>query len=233
MSAIQPEMNRTTRLAVVASTLLFVASVHAQDLSGYHKFTFGADVSAIAKQAGLKPADAKTIYQQPAMLQDLEWRPKSTHGPAPIEAASVKDVVFSFYNGGLSRIAITYDRDSTEGMTADDVIDAVSSTYGPAAKPAEEMLFPSFYAETVKVLARWEDAQYSFSLVRSSYPLTFALVGISKRLDALAVDATTQAKIVEAKEAPQKEIDRRTREEAASRTQQEKSRQANKAGFRP
>ncbi len=226
-------MNVRRLLLSIASVVLFVTAIPAQDLSSYRKFAFGADLAVIAKQTGLRPAEAQTICQRPQLIQSLDWQPRSTSNPSPAELKSVKGVLFRFYNGALSSVAITYDRDSTAGMTVGDMIDAISVNYGTPTKPAEEVFFPSIYAETLKVLARWEDSEYSFRLVQSSYPAVFGLLGTSKSLDALASAALTQAKAIDAKEAPQKEIDRRQREEEASRLELEKLRQVNKIGFRP
>ena len=45
-----------------------------------------------------------------------------------------KQVVFSFYDGELFRIVVNYDRYETEGLTADDLVDAISATYGTCRK---------------------------------------------------------------------------------------------------
>src|SRR5689334_6323478 len=79
------------------------------------------------------------------------------------ESDPVKDVLLSFYNGQLFRIVVNYDRYRTEGMTAADMIEAISTTYGIAAKPDAEILFPSIASENVKVIARWEDERYSLN----------------------------------------------------------------------
>ena len=39
----------------------------------------------------------------------------------------LKKVIFTFYNDQLSRIVVSYDRDRTEGLTAEDLIEAVSA----------------------------------------------------------------------------------------------------------
>jgi hypothetical protein len=227
-------MNARRFALTFASTVLCLAALPAQDLSGYRKFAFGADLSAVVKETGLKPSDVTTICQRPAVVQLLEWRPNSGLGATlPSERNSAKEVAFRFTDGALARVAVTYDRSSTEGLTVADMIEAISLNYGPATKTSEEMTFPSIYQEKVKVLARWEDSQYSFSLIQSLYPLTFGLVGVSKRLDALATTATEQAKAIEAREAPQKEVARREREDAESQLALEKIRQANKSGFKP
>ena len=79
---------------------------------------------------------------------------------------------------------VDYDRDNTAGLTAQDLIEAISSTYGAAVDPSAEITVPSIYGsdETVKVMARWEDANWSFNLVRFKYETSFALVAFSKRL---------------------------------------------------
>src|SRR5713226_6959051 len=185
---------------------LSVPLLLAADLSSYRNFQLGMNLLAVEKQADIKPSEAKTVHQRPAMLQDLEWRPRRFPGPAP-ESDPVKDVLFSFYNGQLFRIIVNYDRYKTEGMTADDMIDAISTTYGLAARPTVEILFPSAYSEKVKVIARWEDAEYSLNLVRSPYQPSFALFAFSKKLDTLAQSAATEAKRLDKQEAPQREAD--------------------------
>jgi hypothetical protein len=226
-------MNARRLVLSIACIALFAAALPAQDLSGYRKFAFGADLPAIAKQAGMRPADAQTICQRPQLIQDLEWQPRSAAVLASPDLKSVKQVLFRFYEGTLSSMAITYDRDSTEGLTVDDMIEAISVNYGTATRPVEEVVFPSIYGETVKVLARWEDSKSSFRLVRSTYPPVFALLGTSKSLEPLTAAALAAAKAIDIKEAPQKEIAHRQQEDEAARLELEKVRQANKLGFRP
>src|SRR5205823_12038157 len=141
----------------------------------------GMDLQALEKQAEMKTSEAKMVHQRPAVMQDLEWRPRGF--PArTAESDPVKDVLLSFYNGQLFRIVANYDRYRTEGMTPEDMIDAISATYGVAARPAAEILFPSSYTEKVKVIARWEDSEYSLNLVRSPFQPSFALISFSKQL---------------------------------------------------
>ena len=58
------------------------------------------------------------------------------------------------------------------------------------------------YNDSEKVIARWEDSQYSFNLFRSSYQPTFGMVVFSKRLDALARLAIVEAIRLDEQEAP-------------------------------
>jgi hypothetical protein len=116
------------------------------------------------------------------------------------------------------------------------MVEAISATYGTPTRPAARIVsFPSSqgYNDSEKVMACWEDLQYSFNLFRSSYRPTFGMVMFSKRLDALARLADVETIRLDEREAPQGEIERQRKEDQASRAAQEKARPANKAKFRP
>jgi hypothetical protein len=214
--------------------VLSASLIHAQDLSSYRDFQFGTNLIAVAKQAGMNPSEAKTLHQRPAMIQELWWQ-RSLSGSSP-QTDPVRDVVFCFYNGELSRMVVNYDRYRTEGLTNEDMIDAISAKYGVAARPfAVIILFSSsqVYNDSEKVIARWEDSQYSFNLFRSSYQPTLGMVVFSKRLDALAQAAIVRAIRLDEQEAPQREMERQKKEDAENRAAQERARPLNKANFRP
>ena len=205
-----------------------------RDLSRYREFQFGMDLLAVAKQADVEPSEARVVHQRPALIQELEWRPQRALGPSS-EADPVKEVLFSFYNGELFRVLVNYDQSKTEGLTDEDMVEAISAQYGIATKPtAKIILFSSFhiYNDSEKVIARWEDTQYSFNLFRSSYQPTFGLLVFSKRLDRSAVAAIAEAIRLDDQEAPQREIERQRKQEEESRAAQEKARPANKGNFR-
>ena len=193
----------------------------------------GTDLPTIAGQAEISPSLAKVIHTRPALVQELEWRPQPLGPSTQVESA--EKVVFSFYNGELYRIVVNYDRYKTEGLTAEDLVAAISATYGTPDRAAAEIVLPSIYGddETLEVLARWQDAEYSVSLVRFSHQTTFTLVALSKRLDALARAAVIEAVRLDAQEAPQRELALQKKQDQESRLQQEKARLANKEGFRP
>jgi hypothetical protein len=231
-------MTGTRIFAIAVSTaVLSAASLYAGDLSKYREFQLGMNLAALAKQAQMKPSDAKTIHQRPALIQELEWQPRfAIRSGSDSDTDSVEEVLFSLYNNQLSRMVVSYNRARTEGLTTEDMIEAISATYGAAEKPEAEIVFPSVYRETVKVVARWEDSQYSLSLVRlapSSYQPEFGMVLLSKRLDALAQAASAAAIRLDEQEAPQREIERQKKVEDENRAEQEKARPANKANFRP
>jgi len=232
-------MINTRSLTVSVLSLLFLTPlIYAQDLSGYRQFHFGADLPSIAKQSGLKPSEAKTIHERPALIQELEWQSSFLYATSPaLKSDSAKSLLFSFYNGQLFRIVVNYDRYKTEGLTDADMIEAVSLKYGTATRPAAAKsisLFSSeIYNDSQHVIAYWEDAQYAFSLFRSSYEPTFGMAAVSKSLDTLARTASVEAVRLDEQEAPQRELERRKKQQEENSVAQEKARLANKAIFRP
>jgi hypothetical protein len=217
---------RTLAIAV-AATLYLAAPAYGGDLSEYRQFRLDSDLAGIAAQAGMDPASAELSHQRPARIEQLSWRP----GPAD----SVKGIQFSFYNGELHRMLVDYDRYNTEGLTAHDMIEALSQTYGPAAMPAEEITVPSSYGgdETIKVIARWEDSNWRFDLVRFKYEPSFAIAAHAIKLHGQAQAAVDESIRLDRMEAPQRAIQERKDEADAKRIEQEEARLLNKPGVRP
>jgi hypothetical protein len=221
-------------ISYLCCAMLWTTLAHAQDFSRYREFQLGMNLAATAKQAHLELSEAKVLHQRPALIQELEWRPHFALISIP-EADPLKEVLFSFYNGELFRMMIVYDHNKTEGMTVEDMIDAISANYGSASRPVKQvLLFPSFeiYNDNEKVIACWEDSQNSFNLFRSSAQPAFGMLAYSKRLDTLARSAITEANRLDKLEAPKREIDSQKKEAAEERAAQEKARPVSKANFR-
>ena len=208
-------------------------AIDARDFSRYREFQFGMDLPAIAKLADTRLSEVKVIHQRPALFQELSWQPQPSLTSS--QADPVRSIYFSFYNGELFRIVVNYDRYKTEGLTTEDVVEAMSAEYGSATKPAAEIIFSSsqVYNDSEVVIARWEDAHYSFNLFRSSYQPTFGMIGFSKRLDALARAAIVEAIRLDEQDAPQREIERQQKQDEENRAAQTKARLGNKPNFRP
>jgi hypothetical protein len=226
---------RTIPGAFKLSFLFAALGVHllsAADLSSYRGFQFGMNVSRAAEQAEMKPADAKVEYQKPAMIQALDFEPNLFHS-AVAKGDPVSSISLSFVDGQLFRMAVVYDRYKVEGMTADDMVQALSASYGTATRPKAEIVYHSYYGDSVPVIARWEDPEYSYNLVRAEDRSSFALVLYSKALDARAQTAIIEAIRLDALAAPQREADRVSKQAADNQLEQEKARLANKASFRP
>lgn len=218
--------------SALAPLLFTVASLAADDLSKYRDFQLGADLPTVSKLIGASPSQAKVIHSRPALVQDLEWRPQSL-GSSP-KAESAQEVVFSFYNGTLFRISVKYDRYETEGLTTEDFVEAISAMYGPPAKlPAPVKPAKESYGDQEEAVARWEDPQYRFDLLRSSYGPTYTLVGNLKSLEVPVQAANVEATRLDDLEAPQREAARAAKEQDAKAATLEKTRIVNKAKFRP
>jgi hypothetical protein len=213
--------------AVMGTSTLF-----AVDLSSYRGLKFGMDLAAAAKQAGTKPTEVKLVHQHPSTIQEIEWQPRPPIAD-PIKADPVREASLSFLDGQLFRIVVTYDRYKLQGMTSDDLVEAISLTYGAATKPIAEIAYHSNYAEVAAVIARWQDPEYSYDLVRTGDRASFALVLYSKRLDALAQAAIVEAVRLEAQEAPQREFEKKQRREQEEHLELEKARAVNRTNFRP
>jgi len=204
------------------------------DLSRYRGFQFGERLPAVAKQAGLDVSQAKVIHERPALIQELEW-PMWLASSFSSPQDPVRTILFSFYNGELFRVLVSYDRDETKGLTTEDLTEAISAQYGTATKPANiEIVFSStqVYNDSEAIIASWADSQYSFNLYRSSYQPTFGMIAFSKGPDALARTATAEAIRLDAVEAPQQEIQPQNQEDEKNRESLERARQVNKSKFR-
>jgi hypothetical protein len=128
-------------LRLLVLVLCSASALSGADLSLYRDFHLGMHLVEVAKQAGIASSDAKLISSRPEQIQELDWKTGRT-SPSVSQADSVKDLLFSFYNGELFEITVTYDPDQTGGLTDADMIEAISVIYGPTAKPAAtEMTF--------------------------------------------------------------------------------------------
>jgi hypothetical protein len=220
--------------SLVSSLVMILLSaplIHGQDLSKYRNFSFGMSLVDLSKQVDQRPTEANLIQQRLAVIQKLTWWPPLSSGTR--RAEPVRQILFSFYNGELYRILVTYDRYVTEGITAKDMVRTMSAKYGTATKPTAEINFPTNetgeYGTTEKVIVRWEDSQYSFNLFQSSLSNTFGLVMFSKRLEAQAEAAIAKSLKLEGQKDPQKEVARVKKEADDLAT----SRQENIKAFRP
>ena len=220
-----------TILVSIFGMALLTSLLSAQDLSTYREFQLGAALPAVAKQARMKAAEAKTLHQRPALIQELEWQ--ALYLNPTQQADSVRNILFSFYNGELFQIVTTYDHQKVEGMTEADMVEAISLTYGAATKPAAEIAYHSNYGEVAPVISRWENSEYSYNLIRTGDQASFALILSLKYLDALAQAAIVEAGRLDALEAPQRAIDLQKKQDVESRLVLDKARSVNMPNFRP
>jgi hypothetical protein len=215
--------------------LLSTPLLCAQDLSKYRHFTLGMSLTRVLERTDQKMADVRVNHQHPALIQEVTWWPPNPPGTS-FQSDTVQQILFSFYNGELCKISVSYDRSAIEGLTAEDMVQSITAKYGAPKRLATEMLateinFPSHdqYDLKDKTVASWEDSQYSFNLVRSSYSDGFGLVMFSKQLNAEAEVAIAEAVKLEKDRIPQAEAARQKKET----DDLEAARQKNRKIFRP
>ena len=211
------------RNIVVALSLILLSApmISGQDLSKYRAFSLGTSLAELSKQVGPYSHYTTLLHQRPAAIQELTFWTLNSSRPR-VGVYPVSQILFSFYNSELYRIVVTYDRDDTEGLTDDDMVQAVSARYGTATSLyPESSFFPTNYPDgsTDKVIpffltsdpyrsadrliARWEDSQNAVSLLGSGNLNSFRLAISSKRLDAQAEAAIFEFEKLEKREAPQ------------------------------
>jgi len=220
---------RTSILCLVV-LLLWAPLLRAQDLSKYRHFTMGMSLTTVLKHTDQRMTDVKVIHGRPAMIQELEWWPPNLPGSS-FQSDTVKQILFSFYNGELYKISVTYDPPSTQGLTEEDMVKSISAKYGPATIVAPEIdsaAGPRFNTKQTSV-ASWEDVQYSVNLVRSSFSDVLGLVVLSRRVNKEAELATREAVKLDEQEGPKREADRQKKQT----DDLEVARQKNRKIFRP
>lgn len=221
---------------VIWLTVLCAQAASAQQPVRYRDFVMGSDIASVARIAGIAPGNAKIIHRRPAVMQELEWRPRYYSGGAAPLTDPVDVMLFKFVDDQLYTVVADYDRRRTEGLSPDDMIAAISQTYGrPVSQlPSRRLGTPTVqYGFPDTPLAAWGTDEYSVTLLRVAYPAAFRLVVAHTRLDDLARTATTAAVRQDTADAPQRELDRQRKEAADAAAALEKAKAENKAQFRP
>jgi hypothetical protein len=223
----------TCAVGVLGAVLAMIGSVRAQSVGHYRQYELGSSVASVSKLAGSTQADVRVIHARPVLMQDLQWRAPFVLG----DEAGVKDpigeILFSFYDDQLFRLAIEYDRHRTEGMSDADLIAAISTVYGSSIPSTVNDRRPPVASEPHARIAAWGDAEYSAVLSRSIYGTGFRLVVTATRLERLAQQADAEAVRLDDRDAPQRAVERQKKEQADALAAQEKARVINKAAFRP
>jgi hypothetical protein len=222
---------QTSSLApVLAPTLALTPS---PDLSRYRQFQLGMSPAEVVAKTS-SATEVRTLSERPALIQELVWYPPRALGARP-DTEAVREVVFTFYAGELCRMLIEYDRLRTEGLTADDMVDALVLPYGVAMRPSTSRMASISKGSHLgdEVLATWGDAQFTLALFRPSYLSSFGLAVAERRLDGLARGASEEARRLDAADAPQRERARQHAQAEALRLKQLDARTANKGTFKP
>jgi len=219
------------RVFLIAVAVIVSAHVgSAQELFRYRVYTLESDLASVVAASGVRLTDVKTLHERPARIQELEWRaPYVSSGSA--NADPVRGIVFGFYNDALYQIVVTYDHGRTDGLTSSDVIKSLSEVYGEPVSSGKSR--PATAAADTVVLAQWDSATTSMTLVRGIYSPEYQVVFISKALSTKARGAIREAGRLDLVEAPRRELEQRKKDAADATAARDKARSTNKAAFRP
>ena len=220
-------------LGVTACALV---SVSAADVVHYREFQLGSSAVSVSTLTGSRESDLKTVHQRPALLQDLAWSPRYSTRRAIPDVDPVREMVFSFYNDQLYRIAVQYDQTRTAGLTNDDMIAALTTIYGPrlsSKAPGATHQVAGNSPSATELLAEWQQGDTHLALRRGAYDSGFGLVVMSVPLEGLARSAYASAVVMDTREAPAREAALLKKQQDQARAAEEKARATNKGAFRP
>lgn len=223
-----------TRVLLIAVAFIFSAqSLAAQDRSRYREYALDSSLASIIAATGADAGDVRVVHERPARIEELPWRPTVGHGDGPVDP--VRQVVFLFCDGALYQVLVDYDRFRTAGLSQADLVEALSAAYGqPAPTTVRTRMTPPAGARTDSlVVARWESAESLVTLLRDASMDEFQLVIASKASGTRARAASREAIRLDDLEAPRREAEQRIKDAAAERARQSKTRDANRAAFRP
>jgi hypothetical protein len=217
-----------------ACIVLAVSTVSSAELSRYREFQLGATVATVTAVTQ-NAARVTTVHNRPALLQQLEWRPRYMAGAPQPDRDSIGEVVFSFVDDQLFKIAIEYARDRTSGLTTDDMVGSLTAVYGAPSSPSPQRRTTSSAValDAAVVIAEWRHADTTLVLQRKEYSESFFLVITSLPLDIIARKAQATAVAMDQREAPAREAALLKKQADDDKAAAETTRTANKKVFRP
>lgn len=227
-------MLRAILLATFSALSAIAPAVAAEsDLSRYRGLTLGDSVAAVVARLAASPADVKVLLAQPALVQELTWRPLRFVSGAITEPDAVTEMVLTFHLDRLARIVVVYDRERTAGMTDADLQEALGAVYGASSLPSNPSWTTLPLMSDRKVIGIWESPGARLLLWHDLYPEHIGITIIAIAADAALRASLTEAARVDAATAPARELARRAAEATVKREREEKIRQDNKAAFKP
>ena len=228
---------RVFAVCVCAAVVLFPLAAAGQDLSRYRDVLFGSSVASVSGITRAGSDTLKVVHARPSLIQELKWRPQYALGRPAGAIDPAQEITFRFYDDQLFSITVVYEARLVQGLTNEDIVEAVSAVYGPATLTAAALKGSvpappgTIYGSTA--IASWQSAEYKFTLMREVYPATFRLIGVSKGLEAVARAAETEAVRLDKEEAPRREAERALAEDKRRAAAEDTTRATNKSEFRP
>ena len=220
------------RCSLTAAVLVFSSQfASAQDLTRYRAYTLESSLESVLAAGSARPSDISVVHQRPAVIQELTWRPSYADSRSdPVDP--VRQIVFSFCDNALYQVLVGYDATRTDGLSNQDIIYALTVTYGAPMRSSSRNRPLDAPSNTV-VLAQWESDVSSLTLLRAVYSAEFQLLLTSKALGTRARGAIREATRLDIAQAPRREIEQRQKDAAEAAATLAKVHAKNKAAFRP
>ena len=217
-----------------ACIVLAVSTVSSAELSRYREFELGASVATVTAVTQ-NPARVKIVHSRPALLQQLEWRPRYMAGAPQADRDSIGEVVFSFVDDQLFQMSIAYAQDRTSGLTNEDMVGSLTAVYGAPSSPSPRTRTTSSAValDAPVVIAEWRHADTTVVLQRKEYSESFFLVITSLPLDIIARKAQATAVAMDQREAPAREAALLKKRADEEKVAAETIRSTNKKVFQP
>jgi len=224
-------MNSARVFLVAVVIVLSSQLASAQALAGYRAYALESSLESVLAASGARASDTKTLHERPSKIQELEWRaPYARSGAEMVDP--VKGLTFSFVDDALYQVVVDYDPSRTDGLTNTEIIDSLTAVYG-APVPGSARNRPLEARSDTVVLAQWDGAGSSLTLLRGLYSPDFQLLLTSKTLSTRARSAKREAARLDTADAPRREAEQRKKDAADATAARDKIRNANKAAFRP
>ena len=217
-----------------ACIVLAVSTVSSAELSRYREFELGASVATVTAVTQ-NAARVRIVHSRPALLQQLEWRPRYMAGAPQTDRDSIGEVVFSFVDDQLFQMSIAYAQDRTSGLTDQDMVGSLTAVYGAPSSPSPRTRTTSsaLALDLPVVIAEWRHADTTVALQRKQYSESFFLVITSLPLDIIARKAQATAVAMDQREAPAREAALLKKRADDEKVAAERTRSTNKKVFQP
>jgi hypothetical protein len=197
----------------LGAVFLTASLLQGQELSKYRGFSIGTSLANVLKLSDKKLSDVKTIHVRPLLIQELVWWPAGSQTGSS-RPDNIEQILFSFSDGQLYKMYVTYELSSTKGLTAADMVRSISTKYGPPVTVESEIdsVVNKGYDIKAGPVASWQDSHDSIELVRGSYTNPFGLVIYSQAANAAAELGIAAAVKLEEQERPEREANQKKKD---------------------
>lgn len=229
-------MSRMVLSLLVWLALAMPATAAQPAYASYRGVQLGDAVSVVVSQFKMKLEDVATVHEPPTLVQRLTWRPHRFVVDPTVAAPSLGELEFTFHQGRLVRMVVTYDGDRTDGLTDADLREVFSAMYGTPALVSTRLPVAAQIAEMPAppvVVGEWGDGNTVVLVSRLLYPRRVVLT-IASIADEYAMHAdVAEAARLDLQTAPAREIAQRALDAELRQAQADKARRRNKATFTP